>query len=117
MSDFWIPEDVKHHWAALLPEFERQAKEYGSCQLAIGLHVRDGDIVAMAEMEAKVIEPNGWTSNGSRPWWSVIRRMQSVGSNLRGEAIISIRVILNARGGPVCWTAPEIMRLEPKKRV
>lgn len=47
-------------------------------------------------------------------WLNVIRRLQSVCHGNQGLAVLSIRVLVNGAGEPVCWTEPARVKLEPK---
>jgi hypothetical protein len=49
-------------------------------------------------------------------WLNVIRRLQSVASQQKGYAIISVQVVVDATGAPVFWCEPELMKLEPQGR-
>ena len=112
----WIPEDVTGHWASLLPEFQQRALDFAGCQITIGVLVENGYWAKLLEPKVERIEPNGRGPQKAQNWWNVIRRIQSIGANVTGEAIVTTRVLLNAHGDPVCWTAPESVRLEPKRR-
>ena len=48
------------------------------------------------------------------PWLNVIRRLRSVTHTSSGYAILTIRVLVDADGIPIQWTAPTITLLEPK---
>jgi len=43
----------------------------------------------------------------------VLRRLQSA-SKTGGCAVIKIALLVDSEGTPHCWTAPEVIRLEPK---
>ena len=77
----------------------------------------NGNISGLVEAKAERLEPNGREHGKGKQWWSVIRRVQSVGANLSGNAVILVKVVLNAQAQPVCWTTPEILHIEPKKHV
>jgi len=47
-------------------------------------------------------------------WLNVIRRLQSACYGNQGLAVLSIRVLVNAGGEPICWTEPSRVKLEPK---
>ena len=47
-------------------------------------------------------------------WLSVIRRLQSALSGNRGNAIVSINVLVDAESVPRLWTEPVVKRIEPK---
>jgi len=47
-------------------------------------------------------------------WLNVIRRLQSACYGNQGLAVLSIRVLVNAGGEPICWTEPSKIKLEPK---
>jgi hypothetical protein len=49
-------------------------------------------------------------------WLSPIRRLQSVASQQRGLAIISINILVDETGNPLCWTNPKKVLIEPKNR-
>ena len=48
------------------------------------------------------------------PWLNVIRRLRSVTYTSSGYAILTIRVLVDADGTPIQWTAPSVTLLEPK---
>ena len=47
-------------------------------------------------------------------WLNVVRRLQSACYGNQGLAVLSIRVLVDAEGEPICWTAPARVKLEPK---
>ena len=47
-------------------------------------------------------------------WLNVVRRLQSACHGNQGYAVLSIRVLVNGAGEPVCWTEPKRVKLEPK---
>ena len=55
------------------------------------------------------------------PWWEqfkkIIRRLQSVGRNNDGFAVVSITVLINKDGNPVFYTEPKMILLEPKHNI
>ena len=55
------------------------------------------------------------TSDISPEWFNVIRRLQSVGrTGNRGLAILTIKVLVDARGKPCkLWGDPMVVKLEP----
>jgi len=44
---------------------------------------------------------------------NIVRRLQSE-AHTEGCAILTIRVAVNADGNPICWSKPEVVKLEPK---
>jgi len=48
-------------------------------------------------------------------WFNFIRRLQSVGAQNNGYAIITISVVIDADGDPKLWTEPRVTKLEPKR--
>ncbi len=57
-----------------------------------------------------------------RPQWykqflKIVRRLQSVGRNNDGFAIVSITVLINKDGNPVFYTEPKMILLEPKRAI
>lgn len=55
------------------------------------------------------------TSDIGSEWLNIIRRLQSVGrTGNRGLAILTIKVLVNARGKPCkLWGDPMVVKLEP----
>lgn len=45
-------------------------------------------------------------------WLAVIRRLQSVATS-RGYSVLTMRVLVDAKGVPVMWLEPEQKKLEP----
>lgn len=43
----------------------------------------------------------------------ILRRLQST-AKTGGCAVIKIAVLVDSEGTPRCWTAPEVIKLEPK---
>lgn len=54
------------------------------------------------------------TSDVKSQWLNVVRRLQSACHGNQGYAVLSIRVLVNGTGEPVCWTEPKRTKLEPK---
>jgi len=44
---------------------------------------------------------------------NIVRRLQSE-AKTEGCAIVTMRIAVNSDGNPICWTKPEVTRLEPK---
>ena len=49
-------------------------------------------------------------------WLNVVRRLQSVGCNQRGYALVSIQIMVDCNGTPVFWTEPQLLRFEPQAK-
>jgi len=47
-------------------------------------------------------------------WLNVVRRLQSACHGNQGYAVLSIQVLVNGTGDPVCWTEPKRVKLEPR---
>ncbi len=47
-----------------------------------------------------------------RPWLPLVRRMRERGIS-RGLSVVTVTVVCNHRGHPVCWLEPEAVRIEP----
>ena len=54
------------------------------------------------------------TSDVKPQWLNVIRRLQSACHGNQGYAVLSIRVLVNGMGEPVCWTEPMRVKVEPR---
>lgn len=54
------------------------------------------------------------TSDVKPQWLNVIRRLQSACHGNQGYAVLSIRVLVNGTGEPVCWTEPARVKVEPR---
>jgi hypothetical protein len=50
-----------------------------------------------------------------KEWYDPIRRLQATASQNRGLAIIRIRFVVNENGVPVCWSEPEMTKIERKR--
>lgn len=112
VNSYWVvPEDVKLHWGRLLPQFEAFASGHGNEQMTLGLIVRDGRVVEFVAPTYNRREPRGaLDGQESRPWWSVIRRLQSVGN---GRAcLITVTINLDQHGLPASWCSPMVQPLE-----
>ena len=48
-------------------------------------------------------------------WLNVARRLQAAASQQQGAAVISVRIVVSGIS-PVCWTEPEVIKLEPKAK-
>lgn len=120
--NYWtIPLDVSAHWAKLAPELEQSAANHANEEMTISLIVGNGLVADILEARYCRYEPrsstngNGRNQPESQPWWSLIRRLIKATAALDGvRAVITTRVMLNAAGQPVRWTAPEVLRLEPR---
>lgn len=47
-------------------------------------------------------------------WLNVVRRIQASLPGNQGYAIITIRVLVDSTNRPRFWTAPEVVKIEPK---
>lgn len=47
-------------------------------------------------------------------WLNVVRRLQSACHGNQGYAVLSLRVLVNGDGAPVCWTEPDRVKVEPR---
>ncbi len=47
-------------------------------------------------------------------WLNVVRRLQSACHGNRGYAVLSLRVLVDGDGRPVCWTEPGRVKVEPR---
>lgn len=54
------------------------------------------------------------TADVKPQWLNVIRRLQSACHGNQGYAVLSIRILVNGTGEPVCWTEPGRVKVEPK---
>jgi hypothetical protein len=54
------------------------------------------------------------TSDVQPQWLNVVRRLQSACSGNRGHAVVSVKVLVDGTNSPVCWTEPELKKIEPK---
>lgn len=50
------------------------------------------------------------------PWLSILARLQSVAVEQRGNAVLTIRVVVDEKGLPIFWSEPKMTRLEPMSR-
>lgn len=51
-----------------------------------------------------------------KPWLSPIRRLQGAAGGQRGLAILTISILVDENGNPVCWTDPKRTLIEPRQR-
>jgi len=49
-----------------------------------------------------------------RPWFPLIRRLRKEAKTGNAHAILTVKVLVNERGEPIQWTAPERVQLEPR---
>lgn len=110
MSDnFWIvPEDVQLSWGKLLETLTG----HSNCQLSLTLVIKDGLISHTGQPQIANLQPrnrNHVQSNQS--WWSFVRQCQSIGSNIKGSAVMELTVIIDSSGNPLLWTAPIVKGL------
>lgn len=47
-------------------------------------------------------------------WLKVARSMEAQASKQNGQAIVTVRVLVNKDGVPVAWTTPSVTKIEPK---
>jgi len=49
-----------------------------------------------------------------RQWFPLIRRLRKEAKTGNAHAILSVRVLVNERGEPIQWAAPQRVQLEPR---
>lgn len=59
---------------------------------------------------------NGSTSHIQSRWLSVAARLQQTAVQQRKHAILTISVLVDEGGTPLCWTEPRMVKLEPKSQ-
>lgn len=113
---YWIPEDVQTHWASLLEPLQEAAVQHADSQIEFAFVIRNGYLERILEPVARPLEPRSRSQAKAQQWWSVIRRLQSIGNGLPNEQLLEVCVTVNAQGDPVCWTTPQARIMEPRKR-
>lgn len=110
--NYWnIPEDISPRWGKFCEEIMAWAEKHGNTAMTVGLIVRDGFLLKTMRPQTQLIEPrNGRHEGEAKSWWPIIRRLQSCSAG--GEALVIMTVMLNAKGQPVGWTAPERWEVE-----
>jgi hypothetical protein len=115
MDFYTIPEDVKMSWAMLRQSLEEAARDYGGHEMTFSIIVRQGIPNELVQPTYRRRETRGGETGEARPWWSVIRRMQSVG-NTAGVILLEMRIMLDLQSNPVSWLEPDVRRVEPNGR-
>lgn len=106
MTNYWIPEDISPKWAKLKGDLATFGARHGNKAMTVGVIAREGYLLKMFKPECKGIEPlNGRRPGQAKEWWPLIRRLQSRAGGR--EALLTMTVLLNAKGQPIGWTAPE----------
>lgn len=47
-------------------------------------------------------------------WLNVIRALQAACRHNRGYATVAVKVLVNSKGEPRCWTEPKLEKIHPK---
>ncbi len=68
-------------------------------------------------LSPRTIQPASAPIDISKAWFSVIRRLKSLGRQQKGLALIKVIILLDESGEPQLWTAPTLTLLEPMSRV
>jgi hypothetical protein len=89
------------------------AESHGGEEMTIGVIVRQGLPTETLEPSFLRREPRTHVKDSGRPWWSVVRRLQSVVGNR--DALIEMRIDLDHQGNPSAWREP-IVRLMARQR-
>lgn len=117
-NTYWeTPQEITNNYASLVETIQQFAKGQGGKLLTLGFIVHNGLVRDVLEPKTATIEPRGRTNGRACSWWQVIRRVQSVGINVQGKAVVSLSIALDAQEQPVSWTAPECVKVEPRVRV
>lgn len=113
---YWvIPEDIKLSWGNLVHDLRDAAESQGGKEMTFTLIVDAGRVTHLVEPQFRSREPRGTAvAQKARPWWSVIRRLQSVAGYTHRQ--IEMRIDLDGNGNPVCWREPDVRAMEPKKK-
>ena len=56
------------------------------------------------------------THNLRPGWMSATQAAQSIAAQSRGACVVSLRIVVNSKGHAVCWTTPELTKIEPGNR-
>lgn len=51
-----------------------------------------------------------------KEWLPVAARLQQFSNTQAGVAIVSIQVVVDENGNPICWMEPKMVRIEPRSR-
>ena len=112
--DYFVPEDVQMSWAHLAGDLQAAAQDKGGNEMTFAVIIRGGIPREIIQPQYRKREPRGsFAPVKSRVWWSVVRRLQSVGRNGR-DCMIEIRIDLDLQDNPVSWRAPDVRPIEPK---
>lgn len=115
MSYYTVPEDVRMSWAPLVTDLQTAAQGHGGEEMTFSILVRDGQVREIIQPTYRRREPRGASDHlEGRLWWSVIRRLQSVGDGRAYQ--VEIRIDLDLNDNPTSWREPEVRHLEPYGR-
>lgn len=54
------------------------------------------------------------TSDIKPEWLNVTRRLQAACSGYSGHAVLSMKILVDGAGIPICWSEPDRTKVEPK---
>lgn len=54
------------------------------------------------------------TTDVKPQWLNVARRLQAACSGYSGHAVLSMKILVDGAGVPVCWSEPDRTKVEPK---
>ena len=103
-------------WAHLSGDLQTAAQGKGGYEMTFTVVIRGGIPRDIIQPQYRKREPRGaMIPAQSRKWWSVVRRLQSVGRN-GSDCMIEIRIDLDLQDNPVSWREPDVRYIEPKAR-
>ena len=101
-------------WAPLVNDLQAAAQGHGGEELTFSIVVREGMVREILQPTNRRREPRGADHLEARLWWSIIRRLQSVGNGRSYQ--VEIRIDLDLNDNPTSWREPEVRNLEPYGR-
>ena len=65
--------------------------------------------------DAKVNYVNAGYHDALKPWLPLVHRMQGAGKS-QGLSVMTVHIIVDERGCPLHWGAPQVTPIEPKAK-
>lgn len=74
----------------------------------------DPDTTSRADSTNRTSTDYVVTSDIKPGWLNVVRRLQSACSGYSGHAVLSMKILVDGTGIPICWSEPDRTKVEPK---